>query len=57
MYDLFSGTFKMYLKMSHVPSMYSPVHNAGTLQEYLPNTIQLLLTITFQAHVEVTFVM
>ena len=47
----------MYLKMSHVPSMYPPVHNAGTLKEHLSTTIQLLLAITLQAHVEVTFQM
>ena len=35
----------------------SPVHNAGTLQEHLSTTIQLLLAITLQAHVDVTFQM
>ena len=37
--------------MTHVTSMYGPLHNAGTLQEHLSTTIQLLLAITLQAHV------
>ena len=53
----FWHVLKMHLKTSHVPSMYPPVHNAGTLQEHLSTTIQLLLAITLQAHVEVTFQM
>ena len=47
----------MYLKTSHVPSMYPLGHNAGTLQEHLSTTVQMLLAITLQAHVEVTFQM
>ena len=57
MYPKTSLTLNMYLKTSHVPSMHPPVHNAGTLQEHLSATIQLLLTITLQAHVEVAFEM
>ena len=38
-------------------AMYTPVHNASTLQEHLLATIQLLLAITLQAHAEVTFQM
>ena len=57
MYDLFWGTSWVHVKMIHVPSMYRSLHNAGTLQEHLSTTIQLLLAITLQAHVDVTFQM
>ena len=54
---IFSYILNVPQNESSIPDVPSPVHNAGTLQEHLSTTIQLLLAITLQAHVDVTFQM